>query len=59
MRNPKALIDSRGIDILGGIAAPMDEISCSELRAKIQASRPMLPHHIKELAAFGHASEDV
>ena len=53
LRITRALVDGRRFEILERIAAVKDEISCSDLRAKVPISRATLSHHIKELATAG------
>jgi ArsR family transcriptional regulator len=53
LRITRALVDGRRFEILERIAAVKDEISCSDLRAKIPISRATLSHHLKELANAG------
>jgi ArsR family transcriptional regulator len=52
-RITRALVDGRRFEILERIAAVKNEISCSDLRAKIPISRATLSHHLKELANAG------
>jgi ArsR family transcriptional regulator, arsenate/arsenite/antimonite-responsive transcriptional repressor len=53
LRITRALVDGRRFEILERIAAVKNEISCSDLRAKIPISRATLSHHLKELANAG------
>jgi ArsR family transcriptional regulator len=53
LRITRALADGRRFEILERIAAVKDEISCSDLRAKVTISRATLSHHLKELATAG------
>ena len=53
LRITRALVDGRRFEILERIAAVKNEISCSDLRAKIPISRATLMHHLKELANAG------
>ena len=53
LRITRALVDGRRFDILERIAAVKNEISCSDLRAKMPISRATLSHHLKELATAG------
>ena len=53
LRITKALVDARRFEILELIAAVKNEISCSDLRAKMPISRATLSHHLKELATAG------
>jgi ArsR family transcriptional regulator, arsenate/arsenite/antimonite-responsive transcriptional repressor len=53
LRITRALVDGRRFEILERIAAVKNEISCSDLRARIPISRATLSHHLKELANAG------
>jgi ArsR family transcriptional regulator, arsenate/arsenite/antimonite-responsive transcriptional repressor len=53
LRISKALVDARRFEIFERIAAVKNEISCSDLRAKMPISRATLSHHLKELATAG------
>jgi ArsR family transcriptional regulator, arsenate/arsenite/antimonite-responsive transcriptional repressor len=53
LRITRALVDGRRFEILERIAAVKNEVSCSDLRAKIPISRATLSHHLKELANAG------